>query len=759
MFTTPFGFGAALVGSAPVQPSPSAVAVDRATNTIYVANGNNANGPIPGGDTVSVIDGHRCQASDVSRCAGPWPTITVGNQPSTLVVDEATDTVYVTNNADNTVSVINGATCNAIVTSGCGQTPATVPVGAGPIGIFADDANHTVYVGNFADGTVSMIDSASCNGTHLAGCPSTPPPTVAVGGNPGDVDVNQSTHTVYVANLTGLSVLDANTCNATKVSCTTIGQAPVPPCDLTRFPWCGPFSAKVDAANNTVYESDGTTTLFVFDGRGCNASNLAGCATDTPGAVTPFPEPGFEADIWVSVDAPLHTVYVGYQKDDALVVIDANKCNGRHLSACATLNPPTTHTGADPESVVLDETTQTLYTANEVDNSVSVIDASRCNAQTTNGCRHLPPSVAIPAGPLAADAAAHTVYVASGANAVSMINTQSCNAYQPGGCAHTPPTVTVGDFPQALAVDRRSHTVYVANGGAGSIGTVSVIDANTCNATNQMGCANLATLQVPGGNPDDIAVNSATDTIYVATRTAGGPNLLSVFNGARCNATNTLGCQQTPAVLQVGDSGGGQFDSALNIAVDKATNTIYATNTVTNTVPFMGNSVYVINGATCDAANTSGCGQTPATITISPNPPIGSNPGGIAVDQATNTVYTANIADGEHPGTVSVINGAICNGQNTSGCGQTPTTVAAGFGAAGVTIDRTTNRVYVTNIEDTSVSVIDGATCNASNTTGCPETPPKFAVGDYPGPVAVDPTVGTVYVKDIEGVSVTSLNP
>ena len=68
----PFGsFGSALVGSAAVQPGPSAVAVDRATNTIYVANGNNANGPVsPGGDTVSVIDGRHCNALDVSSARG-----------------------------------------------------------------------------------------------------------------------------------------------------------------------------------------------------------------------------------------------------------------------------------------------------------------------------------------------------------------------------------------------------------------------------------------------------------------------------------------------------------------------------------------------------------------------------------------------------------------------------------------------------------------------------------------------------------------
>ena len=82
-----------------------------------------------------------------------------------------------------------------------------------------------------------------------------------------------------------------------------------------------------------------------------------------------------------------------------------------------------------------------------------------------------------------------------------------------------------------------------------------MIDARTCNATDQAGCANLQTLQVPGGNPDDIAVNPATDTIYVATITGSGPDLISVFNGATCNATDTSGCDQTPATVAVGSSG------------------------------------------------------------------------------------------------------------------------------------------------------------------------------------------------------------
>jgi len=180
----PGPFGAALVGTAPVRRGPSAVAVDRATNTIYVASGNNANGPNAGGDTVSVIDGRRCQARDVSRCAGPWPTVKVGNLPSSVAVDQGTDTVYVTVDGSNTVAVFNGATCNAQVTSGCGQAPAHVRVGPGPFGIFADDANHTVYVANpgpkFDQNTISMINTLTCNASDLGGCANQTPARVPV---------------------------------------------------------------------------------------------------------------------------------------------------------------------------------------------------------------------------------------------------------------------------------------------------------------------------------------------------------------------------------------------------------------------------------------------------------------------------------------------------------------------------------------------------------------------------------------------------
>jgi DNA-binding beta-propeller fold protein YncE len=750
------GFGGALVGSVPVGNGPSFLAMDPATHTIYVANGNNDDGPPAGGDTVSVIDARHCNAQDIARCKGPWPTITIGNRkptdlPSGIAIDVKTDTVYVANVGANTVSVFNGATCNATVTTGCGQIPAEVPVGLQPITLAADPANHTVYVVNYGapalggppgnSTTVSMIDSATCNATDLTGCPTTPPPTVNVKAAPDDVAVNRATHTVYVTTIgthraqNGWAVFDADTCNATVQSaCGAIGRLIGDP--------IGPNAAEVDPANDTLYSANYDNTISAFDLRHCWAGDLGGCAAQQPGTVTPFPWSGFEHALYVAVDPQLHSVYVTYHKDDTLIAVDTNVCNGSQLAACATLRPPTIHTGTNPQSVILDQATQTLYTANEVDNTVSVIDATRCNAHTTAGCRHPAPAMALAAGGGAADPAVHTAYITSGSNSVAMIDTTGCNASHLSGCAATPPTVTVGTGPNAAAVDQQTHTAYVANASNGSSGSVSVINTATCNATSTAGCGHLATLQIPGGNPVGIAVNTATGTLYVATLTSTGPNLISVFNATTCNATHTTGCGQAPAVLSIGDSGGAPFASALNLAVDQATNTIYATNVVTNTKPFGGDSVYVINGATCNGTNHTGCGQTPATVTA------GFNPFGIAVDQATDTIYTANIADGEHPGTVSVINGATCNGTNHADCGQTPTVAAAGFGSAGVAIDPDTDTVYVTNVQDTSVTVINGATCNGSNTTGCSQAQAKAAVGNYPGAITVDPATGTAYISN-----------
>ena len=109
-----------------------------------------------------------------------------------------------------------------------------------------------------------------------------------------------------------------------------------------------------------------------------------------------------------------------------------------------------------------------------------------------------------------------------------------------------------------------------------------------------------------------------------------------------------------------------------------------------------------------------------------------------------------------------MIDGATCNGSDTTGCGQTPLTVPAGFGVSEMAIDPATHMIYATNTEDASLSVINGAQCNRFTSHGCRLAPPTVPAGSYPGfapgTITVDPAAGTAYVTSVFGISVIPLN-
>ena len=87
--------------------------------------------------------------------------------------------------------------------------------------------------------------------------------TVPVAVAPSDFDVNQATHTVYVATVPGVAAFNARTCNAMVLSgCGHIGMLPDPQAPA------GVIAVSVDSANNTIYAADGpTNTISAFDGR------------------------------------------------------------------------------------------------------------------------------------------------------------------------------------------------------------------------------------------------------------------------------------------------------------------------------------------------------------------------------------------------------------------------------------------------------------------------------------------------------------
>ena len=68
------------------------------------------------------------------------------------------------------MSVIDGASCNATVYTGCGRRAAVAPVGLSPRRVAVDELTNTIYVTNAGSNTVTMLDGRTCNGRVHKGC-------------------------------------------------------------------------------------------------------------------------------------------------------------------------------------------------------------------------------------------------------------------------------------------------------------------------------------------------------------------------------------------------------------------------------------------------------------------------------------------------------------------------------------------------------------------------------------------------------------
>jgi YVTN family beta-propeller protein len=706
-----------------VGSAPTGLAFDPATHTLYSSNQN--------GNSVSVINTAHCHADDTTSCGQHVHSVSLaaGASAQGIAIDTATGTAYVANIGNNTISVINTRTCNAVDFSGCAQAPASIADPRGPIALAVDQSTDTVYVADIGDNfsgtshTVTVINGATCNGHQHAGCGQTPP-TVQVGHGPDGVAIDQATHTVYVANNGAnnnnghtVSVINAATCNGThQAGC---GQTPA-----TIQIGHGPFWIAVDQVTHTAYTANNTdSTVSVINTAICNASQHSGCGQRTPAVpvgVHPYA---------LAIDPVLHTVYVINNLDDTLSAINAATCQAADTSGCGQ-RPPTSQVGEAPQAVVTAPATGTVYAANFVDSTVSVINAAACSATSTRGCRRPAPTAVAGPGPdaVAVDGALHTLYAADGSgDTVSVINAATCNAARRGGCERPAATIQVSNNPGGIAIDQATSTVYVTNGGGN---TVSVINAATCNAVDTSGCGQAPATVTVGTGPAGIAVNQATSTVYVANAGTTSPgDTVSVINAATCNAHRHTGCSQIPATVTVGAA-------PLGVAANPATDTVY----VTNFGDFFGNTVSVINGATCNGTQHSGCGQAPASVTVGPVP------WGLAIDQAANIIYVANNNGGDGPASLSVINGATCDGTNTTGCGTTPPAIA-GIGRApnGIAFDPATHTIYTANALDATVSIVN----LSPGASGPPSSQlPKVAIGSLPGALAIDPATHTIYIAD-----------
>src|SRR5215510_6778449 len=132
-----------------------------------------------------------------------YPHINVGKHPRAIAVYsnnyEDIHTVYVVNQGDNTVSIINAGNNT--------NTGNYIKVGKAPFAIGVNNFTNTIYVANSLDDTVSVIDGI--NNTKIK--------DIKVGKAPFAIGVNNFTNTIYVANYNNDTVSVIDGINNTKV--------------------------------------------------------------------------------------------------------------------------------------------------------------------------------------------------------------------------------------------------------------------------------------------------------------------------------------------------------------------------------------------------------------------------------------------------------------------------------------------------------------------------------------------------------------
>jgi trimeric autotransporter adhesin len=322
--------------------------------------------------TSGVVTGNGLGTATVTAKLG-----TVTSAISTITVTSGgtspTARAFVTNFGSNSVSVINTNT-NTVVGP-------DIPVGPGPRGIAADASLSRVYVGN-SDGTLSVINTQQNAVVD----------TITIGGSLYDVDVDTSTHLVYIANDPGaVSVFDPLTrgqfnipvdgaprgiavmSGANKVYVTQVDRNLITQVDpaqkrvVASFGSQGiaPVDVAVNVSSRLLYVANAfSTTAAVFS---TDDNSLASFLAVGSGAqvIAVTPVSPLQNRAYITMGGSTNTVSVINTVDNSLVI--------------------TAQTGGIPKGVAVNPVKNVFYVANFGSNTVRVF-----NAQTNTFVTDIP---------------------------------------------------------------------------------------------------------------------------------------------------------------------------------------------------------------------------------------------------------------------------------------------------------------------------------------------------------------------------------
>jgi YVTN family beta-propeller protein len=544
-----------------VAAQPEGVAVDPATNRVFVANS--------GQGSVTVIDG---------RTHARLGDFTIGGSPYGLAIHPAARKVFVSNSSSSSVSVINidqgafgaldagtinvgaasrGLAANSVTNRLYVAIPsanqvgvfntntyaadAPLPIGANPEGIAVNETTNRVYVTSSSSTTVTVVDVV--NGNSLT--------DVTVGTAPVGVAVNATTNRIYVANggSNDVSVIDAALGNTV----TTIALA-----------GATPYGVAVNTHTNRIYVSrsaGGQNSISAIDGftstvdgspvtvgtvpRGLAVnpnSSFLYVANRGSGNVSVLGAPGLAETLVGAADAGTGEFRVAVNPATSRVYVTTSDAvaafDGMALQPVAGSPLPV---GGAPRGLAFDTILNRVFVALNAAGAVAVIDAA---TNTVPGSINLGGGSA-PHG-VAVDSERHLVYLTRRNPAgVTVIDGST-------GAVITTITSGIGPDPTDMAYNPDTRRLYVLSNGNAS---VSVINGTTNSAVG-------SPMNLGGPGASGLAVNPVTRRLYVARFIEGIVNVYDVNGDA-----NVLITQVPIAGGAIGLQG---------IAVNPVTNRVYA---------------------------------------------------------------------------------------------------------------------------------------------------------------------------------------
>jgi DNA-binding beta-propeller fold protein YncE len=390
------------------------------------------------------------------------------------------------------------------------------------------------------------------------------------------------------------------------------------------------------------------------------------------------------------------------------------------LVSVAQVVTATLQVGNSPIGVAVNPVTNKIYTANQNDyptGTVTVIDGATNNTQSINIGGYEPYGLAL-------NSVTNKIYVVNYCASSNNCNNGSFTVID--GATNNSATYSLAGSPTGtVAVNSKTNKIYMVI--YGYPGSVTVVDG----ATN-----NTKTVTV-GNYPTAIAVNSVTNKIYV-TNDGDYPGTVTVIDGAT-NGTQTVKVDYYPYSLAVNSVTNKIYVAHINYSgtvtvIDGATNNTATVNAGYYPVGIglnsVTNKIYVVD----ECAEPGYCYT--GTLTVidgATNHPltVGGVPSfyyaGVAVDSVTNKIYA--VGEPEYSNAIAVIDGTT----------NTITTVGVGYvnynAKVPVAVNEATDRIYVSNTGDNTVSVITGdTTLHFVPVTPCRVVDTRSANGTFGGP-------------------------